>query len=136
MNNKIPSFLVIDDDRASLLLVKATLSQQQFNNVDLCWEPQDAHKYYQNKNYDILILDLRMPHVSGFDILAQLQKAKTPTPDVIVITADADSKHNAKALQLGAKKVFLKPYNVKEFLQEINRLLQARNNLPGSKLKL
>ena len=133
MKNKKPQFLVIDDDRASLVLVKATLSQQQYDNVDLCFNAQEAHQYYQNKDYDTLILDIRMPHVSGFDILTQLQNTKKPTPDVIVITADADPINKAKALQLGAKKVFIKPYSVEEFLQEINLLLQARNNPPAYK---
>jgi len=123
MINKNPKFLVIDDDRASLALVEATLSLQHYDNIDLFLDAQEAQKSYQAKDYDILILDLRMPHLNGFEILRELQSSSEPTPSIIVVTAYAEPENRSKALQLGAKKVFLKPYVVNDLLQEVESLL-------------
>jgi len=123
MNNKKPKFLVIDDDRASLALVKATLSQQQYDNIDVFLNAQEAQKSYQVKDYDILILDLRMPHLNGFEILREMQNSNKPTPSVIVITAYAEPENQTKALELGAKKVFLKPFEIGDFVKEIDFLV-------------
>ena len=123
MNNKTPKFLVIDDDRASLALVKATLSRQQYDNIDLFLDAQEAQKSYQAKDYDILILDLRMPHLNGFEILREMQNSNEPTPSVIVITAYAEPENTTKALELGAKKVFLKPFEIGDFVKEVEMLV-------------
>ncbi len=134
MNSKKPTFLVIDDDTASLALVKASLSQLRYYDVDLFEDAHEAQKAYQTKNYDILILDIRMPHLSGIDILTELNNTQQTTTDVVVITAHAEREIKTKVLQLGAKKVFIKPYNVNNFLQEIKRLLDTRNNSLDSKI--
>ena len=123
MNNKSPKILVIDDDRASLALVKATLSRQQYDNIDVFLDAQEAQKSYQAKDYDILILDLRMPHLNGFEILREMQNSNKPTPSVIVITAYAEPENEMKALQLGAKKVFLKPFEISDFVNEVEMLV-------------
>ncbi len=123
MNNKSPKFLVIDDDRASLALVKATLSGQQYDNIDLFLDAQEAQKSYLANDYDILILDLRMPNLNGFEILREMQNLGAPSPNIIVITAYAEPENTKKALQLGAKKVFLKPFDVSELVKEIEQLL-------------
>ncbi len=123
MNNKSPKFLVIDDDRASLALVKATLSRQQYDDIDVFLDAQEAQKSYQAKDYDILILDLRMPHLNGFEILRELQSSSEPTPSIIVVTAYAEPENRSKALQLGAKKVFLKPFEIGDFVKEVENLV-------------
>ena len=128
--NKSPKFLVIDDDRASLALVKATLSRQQYDNIDLFLDAQEAQKSYQSNDYDILILDLRMPHLNGFEILREMQSLGAPPPSIIVITAYAEPENTIKALKLGAKKVFLKPFDVSDLIKEVEQLVGDINMNP------
>jgi len=125
MNADDLSFLVIDDDPASLALVKATLGQASYSNVDLFDDPIKAQQSYQNKSYDILILDLRMPMLSGFDILKEINEIHKTRPRTIVLTAQVEADTADKALALGAKKVLFKPYNVKELVQEVRCQVEA-----------
>ena len=118
-------FLVIDDDPASLALVKATLRQANYQNVDLFEDPKEAQKHYQKHHYDILILDLRMPRLSGFDILEEMKKIHDKTPRTIVLTAQVEADSAEKAMALGAKKVLFKPYNVKDLVMEVANQVEA-----------
>jgi two-component system response regulator HydG len=123
MNRKLPKILVVDDDPASLALAKATLLQGNFENIDTFLNPLEAQKAYQKNQYDLLLTDLRMPDFSGFDIIAQIGKKQGPKPKIIVLTAQAEADSAQQALNLGAQKVFFKPYNVAELLEEVERLL-------------
>lgn len=118
-------FMVIDDDPASLALVKATLSQASYKNVDLFSDPKEAQKSYQTQHYDILILDLRMPRLSGFDILKEMKTIHAKSPRTIVLTAQAEADSAEKALALGAKKVLFKPYNVQDLVIEVAAQVEA-----------
>ncbi len=121
-----PKIIIVDDDPASLALVKAALSQGHYEDVDAFINPIEAQKSYREKQYDILITDLRMPVLSGFDILADIKDINTDKPAVIVLTAQAEANSENRALEMGAKKVFFKPYKVAELLQEVGGLLAAK----------
>ncbi len=123
MTRKQPKILVIDDDPASLALVKATLSQGNFDDVDAFLNPLQGQKAYQKNQYDLVLTDLRMPELSGFDIITEIGNIPGEKPIIIVLTAQAAAESANKAVQMGAKKVFFKPYKVIELLEEVERLL-------------
>ncbi len=123
MNNKQVKILVIDDDPASLALVKATLSQGDFDDVDTFLNPLEGQKSYQKNDYDLVLTDLRMAKLSGFEIIAEISKKQGGKPNIIVLTAQAEADSAKKALDMGAKKVLIKPYKVAELLDEVGRLL-------------
>lgn len=123
MDSSHPEILIVDDDPASLLLAKSALGQAGYQNVDGFLNPLDAQQSYQQKNYDLLILDIRMPELNGFDILQDIQSIHSRKPNVIVLTAQADPGTRSQALELGAQQVMIKPYKVKELLQEVENQL-------------
>ncbi len=123
MNRTQPKIIVIDDDPASLALVKATLSQGGFTDVDAFLSPLEGQKAYQKNQYDLLLTDLRMPELSGFDIIAEIENKQGDKPNIIVLTAQAESGSAEKALKTGAKKVFFKPFKVADLLEEVQRQL-------------
>ncbi len=123
MNRKQPKIIVIDDDPASLALVKATLSQGGFKEVDTFLNPLEGQKAYQENQYDLLLTDLRMPVLSGYDIITELTNKQDNKPHIIVLTAQAEADSAKKALEMGAKKVFFKPFKVADLLEEVKRLL-------------
>ena len=126
MNDMQPKILIIDDDAASLALVKAALSQGQYDNVDAFLNSSEGQKSYRENDYDILITDLRMPILSGFDIITEVQSTLENKPDIIVLTAQAEADSAQRALDMGAQKVFFKPYKVAELLDAVDVLLAAR----------
>jgi len=126
MNDMQPKILIIDDDAASLALVKAALSQGQYDNVDAFLNSSEGQKSYRENDYDILITDLRMPILSGFDIITEVQSTLENKPDIIVLTAQAEADSAQRALDMGAQKVFFKPYKVAELLEAVDGLLAAR----------
>jgi len=126
MNDMQPKILIIDDDAASLALVKAALSQGQYDNVDAFLNSSEGQKSYRENDYDILITDLRMPILSGFDIITEVQSTLENKPDIIVLTAQAEADSAQRALDMGAQKVFFKPYKVAELLDAVDGLLAAR----------
>lgn len=123
MNEQQPKILVIDDDPASLALVKAALSQGKYENIDAFLKSTEGQQAYLENDYDILITDLRMPVVSGFDIISGVQNSVKRKPAIIVLTAQAEADSAQRALDMGANKVFFKPYKVAELLEEVERLL-------------
>ena len=125
MNTDNLKILVIDDDMASLALVKATLRQANYQNVDLFEDPIEAQSAYLAQAYDILILDLRMPRLSGFDILKEINSIHSKRPRAIVVTAQVETGSADKALALGAKKVLFKPYNVQDLVAEVATQVEA-----------
>ena len=125
MKQEILKILVIDDDPASLALVRATLRQANYLNVDLFENPLEAQRAYQTTQYDILILDLRMPVLSGFEILEEMQAIHNKRPRTIVLTAQVEEDTAQKAMDLGAKKVLFKPYNVKDLVKEVATQIEA-----------
>jgi len=126
MNDMQPKILIIDDDAASLALVKAALSQGQYDNVDAFLNSTEGQKSYLENDYDILITDLRMPVLSGFDIITEVQSSLQNKPDIIVLTAQAEADSAQRALDMGAQKVFFKPYKVADLLEAVDGLLAAR----------
>ena len=122
-----PKILIVDDDPASIALLKGILKRSCYEDVDAFLDSKKAQFSYREKNYDILITDLRMPGVSGFDILQEMQKAHHHRPSIIVLTAESDPKAEEEAIRMGATKVFIKPYDVKELLQELDKQVAQLN---------
>ena len=73
---------------------------------------------------DVLVLDLMMPRLSGFDVLAQLKDGAGPRPRVIVLTGRGREQDVVRAFELGADDYMTKPFNPQELLARITRLLK------------
>ncbi len=119
MNAKSPKILVVDDDAASLILMRTVLSNENYLDVSLFLDPKKAQVSYHSIEYDVLIVDLRMPVLSGFDILQDLQKSHGSKSSIIVITANAEDGTETRALELGARKVIQKPFYIPDFIHEL-----------------
>lgn len=119
---------IIDDD---------TITQQvllkQFTEVncktDIYLNGADFLSEVEDKNYDVVVLDIVMPGLSGFDVLSALQSLEKP-PLVIVYSSISQKEQVVKALSLGAKMYLIKPQKPELIVQTAQKLLsQARNGL-------
>jgi len=114
--------LVVDDDVASLILMRTVLLAEHYLDVSVFQDAREARAAYLASQYDILIVDLRMPALSGFDILQELQDQQARhgnRSSIIVLTANTEVGAEVRALKLGARKVFLKPFYIPELIQEV-----------------
>ncbi len=95
-------------------------------------------------DYDMLLLDLVLPHVDGLEILKELRKAK-PTMPVIILTAKGSEEDRVRGLRLGADDYVVKPFSITELLERIKAVMRrsperptdlAAFNVPSGKIDL
>ena len=120
--------VVVDDNRANLDLLEQILSNAGYENVLGIADASEVHRELYDNPPDLLLLDLHMPNVDGFEILRSLRPAMG-APDylpVCVVTADTSVDVRRQALQLGARDFLLKPVDAIEVLLRTRNLLESR----------
>lgn len=116
--------MMVDDDTIVSEIVQTYLEDAGYNNLVAINDPRDALESVRHENPDLLLLDLRMPGVSGFDILEAIRAdEELKYLPVIVLTAATDPASKLKALELGASEFLAKPVDQSELI------LRVRNSL-------
>jgi PAS domain S-box-containing protein len=117
--------LVVDDQDANVQLLEQLLRQDGYTDVTPTTNPQEVCALHRKHNYDLILLDLQMPAMDGFQVMAAL---KTNATDgylpVIVLTAQPG--HKLQALQAGAKDFISKPFDLVEVKTRIHNMLEVR----------
>jgi CheY-like chemotaxis protein len=123
-----PKVLVADDDPQMRGLLLRVMEETGFDVAEVA-NGSDALNAMASTDFDLLVLDLFMPHLGGLDVLQALLRRGSRTP-VIAMTGGADRSVEEplkRALALGAATVFAKPFDVAEFAETAVRLAR-----PGS----
>ncbi len=122
--NKDAVILAIDDNQATLGLIDAILRGAGFSNIHLTREARQAASLYKEYNPDVVLLDLNMPEMDGFDVLAMFKKeCNAEYLPVIILTAEDDVAIKVKVLEYGAKDFIAKPFDHFEMLARINTIV-------------
>jgi len=122
--NKDANILVIDDDNATLDLIDAILRDAGFENIRLTDNPEDAVSLFDKVNPDVVLLDLNMPKMNGFDVLKCFkEECNSEYTPVIMLTGEDDIEVKIKALNCGAKDFIAKPFDHFEVLARINTIV-------------
>src|ERR1700759_5701660 len=100
--------LLIEDDSATVQSIELMLKDENFNTytTDLGEEGVDLGKLY---DYDIILLDLNLPDMSGYEVLRSLRVAKVKTP-ILILSGMAGSEDKVKGLGFGAHDYMIKPF--------------------------
>jgi two-component system, NtrC family, response regulator AtoC len=114
--------LVADDDEGISTLLHDLLSDEGYT-VEVAHNGGEVVNRLQGRNFDLLLLDVRMPGSDGLTILEQLRKTGNDIP-VIMITAHATSSTAIRAMQIGAYDYLLKPFEVEEVILILQRLFE------------
>ena len=125
---KSARILAIDDEPANLSLVERAFRREGFVHVSTHLDPRAALDAFAATPPDLVLLDLMMPGVDGYELLEAFRRL-TPRDDwlpILVLTADSNIHARLRALSLGAKDVLLKPYDVGEMLLRSWVLLDTR----------
>jgi putative two-component system response regulator len=120
--------LVVDDEEPNVLLVERILQRAGYGNVVSTTDPRKVLGLVEEFQPDLLLLDLMMPHLDGFEILELLGSA-VPVDrylPVLVLTADATQEVRRRALRAGARDFLSKPFDVDEVLLRIANMLDIR----------
>jgi putative two-component system response regulator len=122
------TILIIDDQESNVLLLTRILARAGYANLHSTTDPREAIDMVHALSPDIVLLDLHMPHVSGYDLLQQISdysKSDSYLP-ILVLTADVTQEAKERALSSGAKDFLTKPIDPTEVLLRIHNLLETR----------
>jgi PAS domain S-box-containing protein len=119
------SILIVDDQEANVILLELLLAEAGYIRVTSTMNSQEVSALHRKNDYDLILLDLQMPGLDGFQVMAGL---KTNESDgylpVIVLTAQPG--HKLRALQAGARDFISKPFDLVEVKTRIRNMLEVR----------
>ena len=119
--------LIIDDSQANLDLLEGIVTNAGYTSVITLSDPREAGNIYQAFQPHVVLLDLSMPYLDGFEIMELLQEIeKDAYIPVMVITAFQDKKTRKKALDWGAQDFLSKPFDNLEVLTRIRNMIRIR----------
>jgi putative two-component system response regulator len=119
--------LIVDDSPENVELLERLLGRAGFEQIVSTSDPQEAVPLFEQVAPDIVLLDLHMPFIDGFQVL---QEIRARTPDVfvpiIVLTGDQSGHIKARALATGANDFLTKPFDRMEVVLRMSNLLETR----------
>lgn len=120
---------IADDDLIALHSLKDLLMLSGFE-VELTHDAQEVFQRVKMVKPDIILLDLRMPHLGGFEICEMLNQDKdTHSIPIIITSALSDHADIKKAYLTGVISYYTKPYDFKKLLQEINKVIASKERI-------
>jgi putative two-component system response regulator len=121
------SILIIDDNSQNTLILSKMLEFKGYNNVTILNNSGDFIRVFSTCHPDLILLDIMMPNMDGYQILDWLRSNNhTCSVPVVVITALDDQISKQRALSLGARDFLVKPFDNLEVLTRVGNLLQIR----------
>ncbi len=130
MNAPSVRILVVDDEPPIRKLLRTSLTPQGYQVLEAEDGAQALNLLGRNA-VDIMVLDLGLPNLHGFDVIQRLREAKSHIP-IIVLSSRADEAGKVKALDLGADDYVTKPFGVDELLARIRTALRHRLQQDGT----
>lgn len=119
------SILIVDDQQANVMLLNDVLRHSGYTNITGTQNPREVAALHREHNYDLILLDLQMPEMDGFQVMEALKEIESDGYlPVLVITAQPG--HKLRALAAGAKDFVSKPFDLVEVQTRIYNMLEVR----------
>lgn len=119
--------LIVDDEPVNLKLLERLLHSQGYQNLVLISNPREVVGQYQHARPDLILLDITMPGMDGYEVMAALRALEDPLlPPVVILTAQNDKEFMLKGLAAGARDFIAKPFDRNELLMRVRNLLEAQ----------
>ena len=123
------TILIIDDEPQVVRLLERLLRSDGYESIVSTMDPREATRIFDERKPDLVLLDLHMPHLDGYEVLAQLaphiqQDQYVP---IVMLTSDLSPAARQRALSMGAQDFLSKPFDSVEVLLRIRNLLETRN---------
>jgi len=122
MENRIIRILLAEDDENLGMLLKEYLQAKDYE-VDLYKDGEKAYRGFQNKYYDICVLDVMMPLKDGFTLAKEIRMSNSTMP-ILFLTAKSMKEDVIEGFSLGADDYMTKPFSIEELLMRIEAILR------------
>jgi len=119
------SILIVDDQEANITLLEMLLSEAGYTNVSATSNSQEVCALHRKNRYDLILLDLQIPVMDGFQVMEAL-KTNQDDPYLSVVVLTAQPGHKVPALLAGAKDFISKPFDLLEVKTRIRNVLEVR----------
>jgi putative two-component system response regulator len=117
--------LIVDDMETNVILIERMLRGAGYTSIDTTMNPNEVCELHLKNRYDLILLDLQMPGMDGFQVMEKLKEIEAGSYiPVLVITAQAAQKLHA--LRVGAKDFISKPFELAEVLARVSNMLEVR----------
>ncbi|MFO7551050.1 MAG: response regulator [Haliea sp.] len=118
--------LIVDDEPPNLRLLDKMLRSQGFQNLVLVADSREVLNQYQAARPDLVLLDINMPHLDGYQVMEQLKALGDPLlPPIVILTAQHGKDFLLRALGGGARDFITKPFDRNELFMRVRNLLDA-----------
>jgi len=122
--------LIVDDEPANLKLLDKMLRHEGYGDLVPILDPRQVLIEYEKSPVDLILLDINMPYLNGYEVIEQLHRLNDPLlPPIVVLTAQAGRDFLMKALSSGARDFISKPFDRFELLARVRNLLDAHQAL-------
>ncbi len=119
--------LIVDDEPANLKLLDKMLRSQGYQSLVLVDDPRQVIDLYRITQPALILLDVNMPHLDGYQVMEQLKLLNDPLlPPIVILTAQHGKDHLLRALAAGARDFIGKPFDRNELLMRVRNLLDAQ----------
>jgi len=119
------SILIVDDQAANIMVLEQMLGSAGYTRITSTRNPREVCELYRQHSHDLILLDLQMPGMDGFQVLQSLKEIESSGYlPVLVLTAEPE--HKVRALKAGAKDFVSKPFGLAEILARVYNMLEVR----------
>ena len=119
--------LVIDDEQANIALLEDILENEGYTHCKSTHDSRQALDMYREMRPDLVLLDLNMPYLDGFQVMEQLREVeKGSYAPIVILTAQSDRNIRLSALAAGARDFIEKPFDITEVVHRISNMLETR----------
>ncbi len=120
------TIFIVDDEAVNLKLLDRTLASAGYNRRILISEPETVVQQYLQHRPALILLDLNMPGMDGYEVMAALNKLEEPLlPPIVVLTAQSQQDYLMRALEAGARDFVSKPFDSRELLMRVHNFLDG-----------
>lgn len=118
----MPKILIVEDEPSMRLGLKDNLEFESYE-VEVAIDGQEGLNKIQSNDFDLIILDVMMPKMSGFDVCKAMRKMGVTTP-IIFLTAKSEEIDKVLGLELGADDYLTKPFSLRELIARVKAILR------------
>jgi putative two-component system response regulator len=122
------NILIIDDEPSIVRMLTRSLQNVGYTRVSGATEPMEALALLNPSDTDLIVLDINMPNMSGYEFLSSLSQRLTPDTflPVLMVSGLPESEARLQALRAGANNFLTKPIDIKLFVAQVNSMLETR----------
>jgi len=128
ITDRLPAALIIDDSLSVRKFVSSVLERNNYSTV-LASDGPEALAKLENENFDIIITDLEMPKMHGFELIEEIRKQEIYHDlPIVILTGRVGKEHKEKGMKLGANAYIVKPFKENDLIKTLDKFIDYKKN--------